>query len=169
MPFKSLLFIWALLLSEQIYAEQHFSWVNWPVVGNTELTWGWWTIYQAQLRTPSGQYQANNDNNIALIIRYEREIDASDLLQATDEQWQHLGYSQQQRQVWLKSLQGIWPNVRQGDRLIFVVQDEVGYFLFQNKVIGTISNSSLNRAFLAIWLSPNSSYPKLRLELIGRE
>ncbi|HIF9058930.1 TPA: hypothetical protein ACX6MG_002981 [Photobacterium damselae] len=157
MPFKSLLFIWALLLSEQIYAEQHFSWVNWPVVGKTELTWGWWTIYQAQLRTPSGQYQA------------EREIDASDLLQATDEQWQHLGYSQQQRQVWLKFLQGIWPNVRQGDRLIFVVQDEIGYFLFQNKVIGTISNPSLNRAFLAIWLSPNSSYPKLRLELIGRE
>ncbi|MEC6813528.1 hypothetical protein [Photobacterium toruni] len=146
---------------------QASSWFTWPTVGESTLKWGWWKIYIAQLKTPSGKYAAS-DPNLALIIRYLRDIDKEDLLSATDKQWQHLGIPSQQRQQWLSELAQQWPNVKQGDRLVFVKNATEGRFYQKDKLLGKPLSLALSNAFIAIWLSTNTAYPKLRLQLIGQ-
>lgn len=67
------------------------NWTDWKKVGSATLTWGFWTIYDSELRTPSGQYNDKFNAPLALVITYRRNIDAEDLLDATVDQWEHLG------------------------------------------------------------------------------
>ncbi len=148
------------------------SWVWWKPVGNATLTWGFWKIYDSELRTPSGKYVSENSEPLALVITYSRDIDAEDLLDATVEQWEHLGYSKNQVDSWLPSMKGVWPNVKEGDRLIYVLSDQTGQFFYQAlndvaKPTGSLNEATLADAFANIWLSPDTSYPTLRLALIG--
>ncbi|UIP29897.1 chalcone isomerase family protein [Photobacterium sp. TLY01] len=144
------------------------AWQSWPVVGEATLKWGPWVIYDSQLRTPSGQYNATMANSVALVIKYQRDIDKEDLLEATDDQWQKQGVPTAKRQQWLMVLDTIWPSVRKGDRLIFVVHANGGTFFRDNTVIGEVRDREMADAFLGIWLSPGTQYPELRKRLIGR-
>lgn len=150
------------------------NWTDWKKVGSATLTWGFWTIYDSELRTPNGQYNDKSNAPLALVITYRRNIDAEDLLDATVDQWEHLGYSKQQIADWLPEMTGVWPNVSKGDRLIYVLQSNAGQFYYQPRLgapslSGTLSTPALAKAFSAIWLSPSTSYPSLRLALIGRK
>lgn len=152
-------------------------WLTWQSVGYAKLTWGPWDIYHSELRTPSGSYRgnaANSGQDMALVIRYQRDIDKDDLLEATDEQWKHLGFTASQRQQWLSELAVLWPDVKKGDRLIFELNAQGGTFYFDatNKQgitqLGQLSSPKVSSAFINIWLSPRTAYPKLRQQLIGQ-
>ncbi|KLV10110.1 chalcone isomerase family protein [Photobacterium ganghwense] len=142
-------------------------WQRWPVVGDATLRWGPWVIYDSELRTPNGRYH-HQDSQLALVIKYQRNIENEDLLTATDEQWQHLGIQAGKRAKWLRMLAQIWPDVKQGDRLIFVLQDRQGVFYQDNRQIGIISDPEMARSFINIWLSPQTAYPDIRRQLIGQ-
>lgn len=147
-------------------------WIWWPKVGTASLTWGFWKIYDSELRTPNGRYEGLNDEPLALVITYSRDIDAEDLMEATVEQWQHLGYSNADITRWKPLMKGAWPDVREGDRLAYVLDDDVGRFYYQAvngtpRLTLTMTAPDLAEAFADIWLSPNTSYPELRLALIG--
>jgi hypothetical protein len=142
-------------------------WQAWPAVGDARLTWGPWVIYDSELRSPDGTYQTRDDQ-LALVIKYQRSIDSEDLLDATDEQWQHLGITQAKRQKWINQLKQIWPDVRQGDRLIFVLNNNRGVFFRDNQPIGVVRDPEMAQLFLDIWLSPNTAYPDMRRQLIGK-
>ncbi|MDE1325354.1 chalcone isomerase family protein [Vibrio aestuarianus] len=151
------------------------SWNSWPVVGQATLSWLWLDIYSSQLRSPLGVYQQSDDvspHPIALEIRYQRDISQPKLLKATAEQWTKLGYSDSQVQSWITQLQTIFPDVSDGQRLVYISDGRLGQFVFipvtgAEQQIGEIDDEALNDAFLSIWLSPNSEYPKLRNQLIG--
>ncbi|NVJ56624.1 MAG: chalcone isomerase family protein, partial [Vibrionaceae bacterium] len=104
-------------------------------------------------------------------IDYQRDISSQQLLEATDEQWQKLGYQTPMRKQWLVQLKTIFPDIKKGQQLAYVTDGKTGQFYYQHKgqvdAIGSISDETLNDAFLAIWLSPNTQYPKLRKQLIG--
>lgn len=142
-------------------------WQAWPSVGDARLTWGPWVIYDSELRSPDGEYQAEGDN-LALVIRYHRNIDSEDLIEATDDQWRHLGISLSKRTQWINRLEQIWPDVRKGDRLIFVLDDEKGAFFRDNRQIGVLQDMEMSQSFLQIWLSPNTAYPEIRNQLLGK-
>ncbi|MGF1723574.1 chalcone isomerase family protein [Photobacterium nomapromontoriensis] len=141
-------------------------WQSWPTVGSATLTWGPWVIYDSELRTPDGDYTVGQ-REVALVIKYRRNIDKEELLEATDEQWQHLNVSSLKRQRWLHVLATIWPDVKDGDRLIFVLNQKRGRFYQDNKVIGAIPENEMSQYFLNIWLSPNTAYPRMRQQLMG--
>ena len=146
-------------------------------VGRGEMDWWFMTLYRARLLTPDGSYQPNSFPQ-QLEIQYYRDIPASRLLEATKHQWLHLGYDREQISAWLALLKGLWPDVKQGDRLSFVANGpQRGHFLFNDKPLAAIaideSASSEHKrfadAFLAIWLSERSSRPQLRAQLIGEQ
>lgn len=146
-------------------------------VGRGEMDWWFMTLYRARLLTPDGSYQPNSFPQ-QLEIQYYRDIPASRLLEATKHQWLHLGYDREQISAWLALLEGLWPDVKQGDRLSFVANGpQRGHFLFNDKPLAAIvideSASSEHKrfadAFLAIWLSERSSRPQLRAQLIGEQ
>ena len=142
-------------------------WQIWPAVGDAKLTWGPWVIYDSELRTPTGRYH-HDSKELALVIKYRLNIDREELLEATGEQWEHLGIPAGKRQQWLARLSEIWPDVRKGDRLIFVMDNDTGTFYQDNRKIGVLQDKEMSRAFVLIWLAPNTAYPQLRRQLLGK-
>jgi hypothetical protein len=130
--------------------------------GQGEMNYLFWTLYSAEL------YTTPSNSERALKIRYYHSIDSKDLVDATKDQWIKLGYSSNSIQRWLKPLYKMWPNVKAGSTLtIRVAEDNISQFYFDEQPIGTIQDKNFGEAFLDIWLSENTSEPRLREQLLG--
>lgn len=130
--------------------------------GQGEMSYLFWTLYSAEF------YTTPSNSERALKLEYYRAIDSEDLVDATKDQWSKLGYSNNNIQRWLKPLYAMWPNVEEGSTLtIRVAEDNVSRFYFDEQPIGTIQDKQFGEAFLAIWLSENTSEPGLRKQLLG--
>lgn len=145
------------------------------MVGRATLSWLWLDIYSSQLRTPDGTYQQATDvspHPLALEIRYLRDIDREDLVDATRDQWQKIGYTSEQIDAWIPVVETLLPNVLSGEKLVYVSDGRHGQMIHyslqdQGIVLGAVNDERLNEAFLSIWLSPKTQYPDLRNQLIG--
>jgi hypothetical protein len=133
-------------------------------------------IYHSQLLSPNGSYRLEPDispHPLALSITYQRDISQQQLVDATLEQWQKLGYQPSVTQRWVNQLEHIFPDIQSGNNLTYVTDGVKGQFYFSpvernHQLIGVIEDEAFNDAFLAIWLSPQTEYPRLRERLIGR-
>ena len=152
-------------------------WLSWRKVGDATLTWGPFSVYTSQLRTPDGNYTGAGQNQ-ALIITYKRDISRDDLVDATRDQWQALGIMarEPQSEFWLRMLQSLWPDVVPGTQLAFVFNDRQGQFWYRASAtqktftpLGPRQSEAFSTHFLAIWLDPKTQYPALRQQLIGGE
>lgn len=169
-----LILLWLALPAPAAHAAD---WLNWRKVGSAALTWGPFTVYTSQLRTPDGRY-SGPDRDQALIITYQRDIARDELVGATRDQWQALGIlkSEPQSEAWLGMLDNLWPDVVQGTQLAFVVHNGQGQFWYRATAaqktflpLGPAQSDAFSRHFLAIWLDPRTQYPELRQQLIGGE
>ncbi|WP_175561504.1 chalcone isomerase family protein [Vibrio aerogenes] len=151
-------------------------WQHWPAVGKANLRWFIFHVYTSELRSENGRFYENKQpvvQNLALQITYHRDIDAKDLLAATQEQWLHLGYNKADIGLWSQVLSDIFPSVSEGDELSFVIENQQGTFYYRKssqadwQLLGAIHEPSFSDAFLSIWLSPATEYPQLRQQLIG--
>lgn len=155
--------------------QNEVKWNNWPTVGKANLSWLFFNIYKSELRSPSGKYALGQDitpHPMALSMVYQRDITKKQLINATQDQWFILGYSQEQQEKWLLELDAIYTNVKKGEQLVYITDGSEGKFLLygnnrQEKRLGSVTNEQLNDAFLSIWLSPSTEYPKHRASLIG--
>lgn len=136
-------------------------------VGAASMSVLWLDIYSATLYSLDGKYQANQ-LPIKLEIEYHRDIEAKDLIDATVDQWLHIGLSKQKIDEYHDQLAQAWPDVKEGDRLTFMVNSATqAEFLFNDKPYFSVTNADFPADFLAIWLSEKTSRPKLRQQLIG--
>lgn len=136
-------------------------------VGQGEMQWLFIDLYQAKLYAKGGEYRAHSYPH-ALDIAYRIDIDKEDLVTATQEQWQQLSFEGQRYQRWLSQLSQIWPDIKSGDKLTFVVTDEnTSRFYHNGELLSSLNQPGFADAFLAIWLSPNTSRPDLRRQLLG--
>ena len=129
-------------------------------------------IYDASFWSLSNQNSSGDAiHATALSIQYARNIKAEKLLSSTHKQWKRLGFADNYPlQAWLYELDRLWPDVRDGDQLIFVSRKN-GHnsFYSKNKKLGSIDDAQFNKAFLDIWLSPQAKYQKHRKELLGED
>ena len=136
-------------------------------VGKAEMRWLLFPLYQIELKTPDGRYQANRYPQV-LDIMYRRTIEKQHLLTATNQQWQRLGLPQAKREQWIAQLNKVWPSVKAGDTLSFQLNaDGKNTFVHNGRNIGGVSDTQFGESFLAIWLSPKTSQPGIRQRLIG--
>ncbi len=136
-------------------------------VGKAKLEVFFFDIYYSTLYTPDGKY-SEDSLPIALDIEYLRNIKSKDLVETTGEEWQKLGYEQSQIDRWMPFIENVWPDIKKGDKLLFrVEQDGTSEFYFNGESLKRIDNKEFGSSFLAIWLSENCSYPKVRKKLIG--
>ena len=168
----ALLFLWLITLTPFAQAAD---WLGWRKVGDATLTWGPFTVYTSQLRTPEGRYTGKMQDQ-ALIITYARDIDSEDLVEATRDQWRAQGVLQQepQSEAWLRMLASLWPDVGPGAQLAFVLNDKQGQFWYRApsasgtfRPLGPPQSQAFSTRFLGIWLDPRTQYPELRQQLIG--
>ena len=117
-----------------------------------------------------------HDQDQALIITYARDIDRDELVEATRDQWLAQGILQREprSEAWLQMLRSLWPDVRPGAQLAFVLDDGQGQFWYRASAaqkafipLGPRQSEAFSTRFLAIWLDPRTQYPELRQQLIG--
>ncbi|TOA00543.1 hypothetical protein CGK24_06880 [Vibrio parahaemolyticus] len=153
------------------------NWQEWETVGEAQLTWFVFDIYRSRLKAPNGQYLVSKDvspHPFALEINYQRDISKQQLLEVTDEQWQKLGFPKSNRQQWITQLSSVFPSIKNGDELTYVTDGDKGQIIYRQagtktqKMVGEITDERMNDAFLSIWLSPKTEFPKLRKQLIGQ-
>ena len=83
-------------------------------------------------------------------------------------------YKSPQSEAWLRMLQSLWPDVRPGSQLAFVLNEKQGQFWYRASAaqtsfipLGPRQSEAFSTRFLAIWLDPRTQYPELRQQLIG--
>ena len=139
------------------------------MVGQARLEVLWWPVYESRLYSPGGDY-VEGVRPLRLEIQYLRDVEAQDLVDHTRKEWQRLGVEGPQSEQWLRTLARLWPDVRKNDLLALVLdKQDRGTFYLNGKALGTIDDPGFGEDFLAIWLSPKTSRPELRLALIGKE
>lgn len=134
-------------------------------VGEATFSWLFWDIYKISLWAENGQYKKSKFP-AKLNIQYFKDIDRTQLIDLTEEQWQAQNLTYQES--WLSELKGIWPNIQTNDTLSVTVslQGE-SIFHHNDRYLGRISDREFSNKFLAIWLSENTTEPSLRQQLIG--
>jgi len=136
-------------------------------VGEARFKYLFWKIYDSSLFAEDQTYRSINQE-LTLNIDYKRNIPKKRIVEATQAQWEKLNYEQNKIEKWSEQMDDIIPEISKNDQLAFHKDTEgVGAFYYNNELIAKIEDKELSEAFLSIWLSKNTSQPKLRRRLIG--
>ena len=127
-------------------------------------------IYRARLWVQPG-FDADNYAALplALELTYHRNFTAEAIAKRSIEEMRRVGrFTPQQAQRWQQALQAALPDVKPGDRLLGLYQPGAGaVFKMGGRVVGEVADAEFSRLFFGIWLSPQTSEPGLRQELIA--
>lgn len=139
----------------------------WLEVGKARLSVLFFDVYDSILKTPSGQYDGYREP-VALEIHYLRDIKASALVKQTVKEWESLGVSPEVYTPFLQPLESLLPDVKKDDSLTFIVlPDGSNTFYYNGRELGGLDHPQFGQLFLNIWLSPETSRPELRAQLLG--
>lgn len=136
-------------------------------VGEARLTKYAFHIYDARLWAEGGRFDPSRPH--ALEIRYAQPVTAATLTKVTLDEWRKLGLlDTAHERKWTASIARAWPDIEPGDTLIAYAELGEPMRIFHNgKVYSEFDDPEFASAFLAIWLDPRSSEPKLRRKLLG--
>jgi hypothetical protein len=139
----------------------------WPLVGEARLKVLFWEVYDSALFTPSGRWQGGAPYQLSL--HYLRDIPAAKLVEQTEKAWQEQGRSHPQQSEWLALLVELWPDISEGDNLVFgLTASGESAFWFNGSLIGSVEDRDFGALFGGIWLDPDTPRPGLRAQLIGK-
>ena len=127
-------------------------------------------IYRARLWVPPG-FDADNytAQPLALELTYQRNFTADAIAKRSIEEMRRVGsFTPQQATRWQQALAAALPDVKPGDRLLGLYQPGAGaVFKMGGRVVGEVPDADFSRLFFGIWLSPQTSEPGLRQQLIA--
>jgi Chalcone isomerase-like len=139
-------------------------------VGSTRLKVFGFQIYDARLwAQPDFDAQVYPNSTFALEINYLRKFDNGAVAERSIQEMRKLGnLSEADAAQWLTQMRNIFPDIAKGDRLVGIHLPGVGAaFTFNGKPVGQIKNPEFAKQFFGIWLSPKTSQPQMRRDLIG--
>lgn len=140
------------------------------LMGRARLTvWGF-QVYDATLwaaadfRAPGYASQA-----LALELAYLRDFDAADIAKRSlHEMRRSAAISEAQAAAWTRDMLRVIPNVKKGDRIVGVHRPGQGAAFWVNgQASGEINDAEFARLFFGIWLSPKTSEPQMRDQLLA--
>ena len=127
-------------------------------------------IYQARLWVSPG-FQADNytAQPLALELAYRRDFTAQAIAQRSIEEMRRIGpFTEQQATRWQQALQAALREIKAGDRLTGLYRPGGGAsFHLQGRPVGEVADPEFARLFFGIWLSPQTSEPRLREALLA--
>jgi Chalcone isomerase-like len=140
------------------------------LAGSAKLRVLGFEVYWARLWVqPNFEQSRFAEHDFALELQYLRELKGADIAKRSLKEMQRVtNVSEAQAQSWLKAMQDIFPDVKQGDRLTGVHSAEgSARFVKNGQVLGEVKDAQFAQAFFAIWLSPQTSQPRLREQLLA--
>ena len=135
-------------------------------VGYAKFSFLFFDIYESRLFTNTGLYETGM-TPLIFEIKYLKNINSDDLVNKTIEQWQHLNINESEYITYVSWLFDLWPDIRDGDKLSLLIIKDKSVFYFNDDYLGEITDVNFGPLFLDIWLSPNTSQPKLRKKLLN--
>ena len=138
--------------------------------GAGRLTWFGLSVYDVRLwageRFSAAQFEREP---LALELQYARTLQGKLIAERSLVEMQRFGaVPEADAARWLASMTQLFPDVARGDRLTGVHRPmEAARFYFNGKLLGEVRETDFARRFFSIWLSPQTSEPKLRLALLG--
>lgn len=127
-------------------------------------------VYRARLWVSPGFDAANySAQPLALELTYHRDFSAQAIAKRSLEEMRRAGsFTPEQAARWQQALQAALPDVTSGDRLLGIHQPGVGAtFKMGGRVVGEVADAEFSRLFFGIWLSPQTSEPSLRQQLLA--
>ncbi len=141
------------------------------LIGQGKLTYWGFDVYVASLWASENSVNAEQwqMQRIALELNYLRDFKGADIAKSSMDQIKAQSpLTTSKATLWLKTLEGIFPNINKGQTLVGIYIPNVGaQFLQENALIGEIKDIELATRFFDIWLSPQTSAPQLRKRLIA--
>ena len=136
-------------------------------VGSGELNKLVFHVYDASFWSDSGGI---SEPPYALSIVYDMDFTKEDLIERTVKELKHVSSLPDDKlQHYSAQLSSIWPDIRKGDRITAFTGDaKQTVFYYNGKKVGQIGDTEFTTAFFGIWLSPKSSEPGMRKELLGQ-
>jgi len=136
-------------------------------LGTTTLTWFGLRVYDVALFAEKPPYTPAD--TAVLSIRYRISIRHQRLVETTLKEWRRLGQgTAAQRDQWYSQIEGLWPDVKDGDRLTaFKRRDGPTRFYLGDRFIGEVTDPAFGPAFFAIWLDADCRHPEVRDALLG--
>lgn len=134
-------------------------------VGQGDLSFLGYVIYQAQLWAQGGYYEPNRP--FLLVLSYQRDISRQQIVTASFEQMLKLGIVLKDRSQWERQLFDAFRDVKSGDMLAGVFYPDKGASFYFNNAHTADLSPALARALADIWLDPKTSEPALRQALLG--
>jgi Chalcone isomerase-like len=156
--------------NEPVKPSEVASLANVRSVGAARLTvWGF-QVYDARLWAPT-DFTADDyeRSNFALEITYLRSFDSGVIADRSLKEMRGIGSMTEQQSVqWLAKMRKVFPSIAKGDRLVGLHKPGEGAsFSLNGKPAGDIRDAEFARLFFGIWLSPQTSAPQMRRELLG--
>jgi Chalcone isomerase-like len=138
--------------------------------GAGRLTWFGLSVYDARLwageRFSAAQFEREP---LALELQYARTLQGKLIAERSLVEMKRFGaVAEAEAARWLTSMTQLFPDVAQGDRLTGVHRPfEAARFYFNGSLRGEVREADFARRFFGIWLSPQTSEPRLRQALLG--
>jgi Chalcone isomerase-like len=139
-------------------------------LGQARLVVLGFNIYDAKLWANEAFSPGNYTTEpFALELRYLRSFNGASIAEISLKEMRKLGsVSDEKAAAWLSEMKRTFPDVKKGDALLGIHRaDGSASFLLNGKPIGEVRDAEFTRLFFGIWLSPKTSEPKMRNELIG--
>lgn len=139
-------------------------------LGQARLTVYGFNIYDAKLWAADGFAAANYAvEPFALELRYLRSFKGEMIAERSLKEMRRLAAVNDEKAAqWLQNMKATFPDVKKGDQLIGIHRpDGTASFTLNGKAIGEVRDAEFTRLFFGIWLSPKTSEPKMRNDLIG--
>lgn len=140
------------------------------LLGNGRLSFLGLHIYDARLWIDEGFSADRFDRHaLALELQYARTLYGRLIAERSLEEMKRAGgISETQAERWLEAMKRAFPDVVKGDRITGVQRPDEGVRFFHNGMLRSeIRDTDFTRRFFGIWLSPQTSEPKLRQSLLG--
>jgi Chalcone isomerase-like len=139
-------------------------------LGQSRLVVFGFNIYDAKLWAPENFSVVNYVSEpFALELRYLRNFSGISIAERSLKEMRKLGQVDDERAAqWLVQMKKTFPDVKKGDQLIGIHHpDGTASFILNGRPVGEVRDTEFTRLFFGIWLSPRTSEPKMRRELIG--
>ena len=106
---------------------------------------------------------------LALELIYARKLVGAQIASRSIDEMKRIGpVSEAQAAQWLAAMTRLFPDVQAGDRLVGLQRPgQAARFFFNGTLRGEVADADFARLFFGIWLSPRTSEPKLRAQLLG--
>ena len=143
---------------------------NTRALGTARLkVWGF-DVYDAKLwADPDFSPAAFDRHRFVLELAYLRAFKGADIAERSIDEMRGIApLPAEQAARWQQAMSGVFPDVQKGDRITGVhLPDQAARFYLNGRPLGDIADPGFARRFFGIWLSPQTSQPRMREQLLG--